>query len=60
MGGLGLSRRGVMRLGAAGLAMASAGGGAASAQAVQAAASRPFLSDNEMWEAFGGRPLGRV
>ena len=41
--------------------MASAGGAASvRAHAGEAPAQRPFLSDNAMWEAFGGRPVGRI
>ena len=36
------------------------GGGGTAARAAEAAAARPFLSDNEMWEAFGGRAVGRI
>ena len=33
---------------------------AAAAQETRGAVSRPFLSDNSMWEAFGGRAVGRI
>ena len=57
--GQSIARRGAMRIAVGGIALASAGG-AASAQTERARGPRPFLSDNEMWEAFGGRAVGRI
>ena len=53
------SRRAMMQLGAGGLALAATGG-AAAAEKAEARVERPFLSDNKMWEAFGGRAIGRI
>ena len=53
------SRRAMMQLGAGGLALAATGG-AAAAEKAGASVERPFLSDNKMGEAFGGRAIARI
>lgn len=61
MGDFGRARRGTIAIGTAERAMATAdGGGAAARAAVPAPEPRGFLSDNEMWEIFGGRAVGRI
>jgi pimeloyl-ACP methyl ester carboxylesterase len=54
-----LDRRTVMQMGVAGVALAAAPGSAAASEPA-ATAPRPMLSDYPMWEAFGGRALGRI
>ena len=59
-----LERRKVMQLGLSGLAIAGSGGlvlaEGTGPEAAVGPAVRPMLSDNPMWEAFGGRALVRI